>query len=117
LVALGVHALLVGDIVAPLDSPRSSIAGIGPNRATGEQAGSGADSRPGSRTSYGRTDRTACRGPESGAGNGSGDRAILQRLLRGNPNLLVSVTPAQSLLAYEKIEGLAWRGHYRNARA
>jgi hypothetical protein len=29
LVALGVHALLVGNVVAPLDSPRSSITGVG----------------------------------------------------------------------------------------
>jgi hypothetical protein len=38
-------------------------------------------------------------------------------LLRRNPNLLLSILPAQTLLADEKIEGLAWRRHHRNARA
>jgi hypothetical protein len=66
---------------------------------------------------YGRADRSACRRPESGASNSAGDRAILRRLLRGNPNLLFCVTPAQSLFPYEKIEGLARRGHHGNARA
>ena len=117
LVALGVHALLVGNIVASLDSPRSSIAGVCANRAACKQAGSGADSRAWSRTTKGCTDRSTCRGSESGAGNSPGCRAVLRRLLWRNPNLLLCVVPAYGFLAHEKIEGFARRGHHRNARA
>lgn len=115
LVALGVHALLVGDVVTSLDSPRSSIARVSANRAACEQAGTGADSRSWSRTTKGCADRSTCCGPQSGAGSSPGDRAVLCRLLWRNPNLLLGVMPAQSLFAYEKIEGLSGRRHHCNA--
>ena len=83
LVALGVHAVLVGNIVASLDGPRSSIAGIGTNRTTCKQAGSGAGSRAWSRMAEGCADRPAYCGSESGAGNSPGYRAVLRRFVVG----------------------------------
>ena len=117
MVALGVHALLVSDIVAPLDGPRRPIPGVGTDRATRKQTGSGTDSCSGSRTAEGSADRTTRRRPKSSARSGSSDRAIRRRLLRRNPNLLFGVLPAQGLFTHEEIEGLAGRGHHRNTRA
>ena len=84
-----------------MDGPRSSIAGVGTNRTACKQAGPGTYSRAWPWMAYGRADRSACRGSESGAGNSPGYRAVLCRLLWGNPNLLLRVVPAYSFFAHE----------------
>src|SRR5215470_9664518 len=99
LIPLGVHALLVGDIVASLDRPCSSITVVPTNRAASEQAGTGAHGRAWSGRTKRCADRAAGRSTESGAGYSPGRRATLRRLLRRNPDLLLGVVAAERFLA------------------
>src|SRR5215813_654664 len=109
LIPLGVHALLVGDVVTSLDRPCSSITIVPTNRTASEQAGTGAHGCARS--------RSTSRRPESGAGNSSGCGAILRRLLRGNPNLLLGVVAAERFFADEKIERFTGRRHHGDTGA
>src|SRR5215475_3496523 len=116
LIPLGVHALLVGDIVASLNRPCSSITIVPINRTASEQAGTGPHGCARSRSTKRGADRAAGRRPKSGAGNSSGCGAILRRLLRGNPDLLLGVVAADGFLADEKIERFTGRGHHGDTR-
>src|SRR5262245_3594891 len=117
LIPLGVHALLVGDVVTSLDRPCSSITIVPTNRTASEQAGTGAHGCARSRSTKRRADSAAGRRPESGAGNSSGCGAILRRLLRGNPNLLLGVVAAERFFADEKIERFTGRRHHGDTGA
>ena len=76
-----------------------------------------AHGRAWSRSTNRCADRSACCSPKGGAGNSPGCRAILRRLLRGNPNLLLGVVTAEGFLAHKKIERFAGRGHHGDTRA
>ena len=106
LIALRVHALLIGKVIAALDRRAGVHAGIGAGRAAEQQAAPGA--------SRGAQGRIACRGADSGsqpssqqrADGRAPDRALHRRISGGRAALPERPLAAGLVIGLEDLEGL-----------
>ena len=85
LVALGVHALYVGDVVAVLQGVSGALVGAGPGRASQQQSTARADSGAAGRLASGGTDQRSGRGTDGRAGDGTRGTAVHRRLCGSLP--------------------------------
>jgi hypothetical protein len=81
LITLGVHALLIGDVVPPLRDSARVTRGAHPRSRSEKQPAAGARRGAECRVAHGGTDRGACRRSGSAAGVGAASYAggITQR--------------------------------------
>ena len=117
-VPLRVHALLIGNVVAPLERIPGICALVAPDSGPGEEAGRTADCCTGTRVTphraEGRTEPCACKSPDCCSRNG---------VLIGGPtgrrsaDLLLRPLPARRIIGLEYLERLSRAGHHRDARA
>jgi hypothetical protein len=113
LVSFGVHALLVGDIVALLQREAGSIPGMRASRGACEQSRSGAYACAYSGMTSGGADRHS-----SDSAHRSPNRRTAHGVLRGgclgiDASLPISKLPAHAVIGDKNFEGFSRRRHHR----
>jgi len=124
LVPFGVHALLVCDIVKPLNFSSERLAGARPKNCSAEGTNRGSNRRAGASLAGGSADRRSQPCPEDRPDSGAADSALRSGGRGRGSDLLARPIPAHGVIGLELLEGLArarqdhhaWaRGHGRTA--
>jgi hypothetical protein len=116
LIALGVHALLVGHVVPPLQLAGGSLASAGTDRGSSEEPPTGAHGGTHPGTAGGGADRRSGGRAQDSADGGSLNGACGGSVAGRGSDLLARPLPAHGVVDLEDLERLAGTRQHHDAR-